>query len=55
MGQRPGFSMTRRDVQVIHPELAQLEFAIRLHLHLAQSPENDECVHLRDMPTLAHS
>ena len=53
MGQRPGFSMTRRDVQVIHPELAQLEFAIRLHLHLAQAPENDECVHLRDMPTLA--
>jgi hypothetical protein len=53
MGQRPAFRMMRREVQATDPELAQLEFAIRLHLHLAQSRDNDECVHLRDMPSLS--
>ena len=53
MGQRPAFKMQRRDVQAAHADLAQLEFAIRLYLHLAQSPQNDENVHLRDMPSLA--
>ena len=40
-------------VQLSHPDLAHLEFAIRLYLHLAMSPQNDENVHLRDMPSLA--
>ena len=53
MGQRPSFSRARREVQAMHSELAQLEFAIRIYLHLAQSLDHDECVHLRDMPTLA--
>ena len=53
MGQRPIVAIVRREVQAAHAELAQLEFAIRLYLHLAQSPANDENVHLRDMPSLA--
>ena len=53
MGQRPAVRMMRRDVQAAHPDLAQIEFATRLYLHLAQSPQNDENVHLRDMPSLA--
>ena len=53
MGQRPTVRMRLLDVRRSHPELAQLEFAIRLYLHLAQSPLNDENVHLADMPSLA--
>ena len=52
MGQRPAVSKLRRDVQASHADLSQLEFAIRLYLHLAKSPQNDENVHLRDMPSL---
>ena len=53
MGQRPQALMSLRDAKNAHAELSQLTFSIRLYLHLAQSPQHDECIDLSDMPSLA--
>ena len=53
MGQRPVCQMSLREVRTAHTEIAQVEFAIRLYLHLSESTVNDEDVAVASMPSLA--